>query len=133
MNIFNPYYWLFYIVYKSTKLTTKKELQHIVPSSSVNVFMIGLINYYISFVIYSKILNFFPENIYQFLIILSILPLGLFFLNKFLFFKDEKYKKIEIFFDKNNNLTKVHFIVILFFYLFGSVGALVWAGINYKS
>lgn len=133
MNSFNLYYWLYYIVYKFVKLTSKQQLLNVVPTTSADVFLIGLINYYISFMLYLRVLELFPNNVYLFLAILSIFPIFLFFLNKLLFLKNENYKKIENYFDKKNNFKRIHFILMSLTYLFASLVILVWVGTNYKN
>jgi purine-cytosine permease-like protein len=127
MNIYNPYYWSFYIVYKFIKLTTKKELQDIVPESSTNVFFMGLFNYIFFVYSFSNILSYFPNDYYLFFIVSCIIPICLFFLNRYLFLKDENYKKIEEYFDKKNNLKKNHFILIFIVYILGSIAAMLFA------
>ena len=133
MSILNPYYWLFYILYKFIKLTTKQELQHIVPESSTNVLLIGLTNYLATFFIFTRIFQYFPKNIYSSIIVFSIIPVSLYFINKHLFIKNEKYKEIENYYDKNNKLKKGHFILIAILYLGLSTGMMIWAGINYTN
>lgn len=128
----NPYYYLFYIIYKFIKLTTKEELQDHVPPSAHALFFICLTNNYIAIIISTHAIKFLSSNLILFGIVFSIVPITLYFVNKHLFISDEKYLAIERKYDELNRLTKTHFILLTVLYIVVSIGFMIWAGINYN-
>lgn len=130
MSLYN---FLFYILYKFVKLTTKVELQDQVPSSAHAGLFVCLTNNYATFLIFTGLIQYFPKNIYLSIIIFSIVPIFVHFFNKKLFIANENYKKIEEYYDKNNKLKKVHFILIAVLYIILSIGTMILAGINYAN
>lgn len=129
----NPYYYLFYLIYKFVKLTTKKELQDQVPKAALASLFFGLINYYAAVIIIINPFQYIHYSV-QLLIIIFILPLIiLYFLNRYFFLKNGKYEEIEQYYDRTNKLKKIHFILITALYMALSIGAMVGAGIFYSS
>lgn len=129
----NPYCYLFYIIYKCVKLTTKSDLQDLVPESTNNAFVFGATNYYLTFIIVINPFQYVNYNFNLFAVVFIIPIAILYFLNKKLLISNEKYKQIEVHFDKTNKLKKIHFILITGLYMFGSIAAMIWAGINYSN
>lgn len=129
----NPYYYLFYIIYKCVKLTTKENLQHLVPESSTNVLLFGITNYFGVTLTLTKVIQFFPINKILFLLLFSTFPIILYFINKSLFLYNSNYKKIEEYYDKTNRLKKIHFILITIAYMAFSIILMILAGIKYAA
>jgi purine-cytosine permease-like protein len=130
MNIYN---YLFYILYKCVKLTTKQDLQPLVAQSTTNVLLFGITNYYLAILIFVNPFQYISYNILL-LIIIFVTPLiSLYFFNKRFFLRNEKYKEIESLYDNQNKLKKVQFILITALYMSGSIGMMIWAGINYAN
>lgn len=126
----NPFYYLFYIIYKFVKLTTKKELQDQVPSAALAGIFIGLTNNYVALILYTKITHHFESDIFSSVVIFSLFPILIYFLCRRLLIRDEKYISIEVHFDEKNKLSKIHFIFISTLYLVGSIGLMIWSGVN---
>lgn len=129
----NPFYYLFYIIYKFVKLTTKKELQYKVPSAALAGVFIGVTSNYVALVLYSKITHHFESNIFTSIVVFSLFPIFIYFLCRRLLISDEIYLSIETHFDKKNKLSKIHFIFISILYLVGSIGLMIWSGVSYTN
>lgn len=128
----NPYTYLFYILYKFIKLTTKDELQEQVPKSATSLYLVCLTNNYAALIIGTKMIKYFPSNLVLTILVFAIVPIIIYFINKSLFFDNENYLKIEAKYDRKNSLKKVHFVTIATLYIVASIGLMVWAGINYN-
>lgn len=129
----NMYKYLFFILYKCVQLTTKQDLQHLVPQSTTNVFLFGVTNYYLAFLIFVNPFQFLTYS-FPILMLIFVTPLiSLYFFNKRFFLKNENYKEIESLYNNHNNLKKKHFILITALYMLGSIGMMIWAGINYAN
>jgi hypothetical protein len=128
----NPYNYLFYLIYKFIKLTTKEELQPHVPESASSLYLICLTNNYAALVISTNTAKYFPSNLIFGILVFAIVPIIIYFLNKSLFIDNENYLDIEVNYDKKNSLRKVHFIIITVTYILVSIGFLIWSGINYS-
>lgn len=133
MKKFNLYYYLFYIIYKFVKLTTKQELQDQVPSSAHAGYFIGLNSNLLTIFIFTRILRLLPKDYISFAVVYVIISVSLYYFNKYLFLKNEKYKEIESYYDKSNKFKKTHFILIAVFYMIFSIGTMILAGIYYKA
>jgi hypothetical protein len=129
----NPYTYLFYIIYKFIKLTTKEELQEHVPKSATSLYLICLTNNYAAIVIATKAVKYFPLNLIFEILVFAIVPIILYFLNKSFFIDNENYLDIEATYDKKNSLKKGHFIIITVSYIVTSIGFLIWSGVTYKT
>lgn len=128
----NPYTYLFYIIYKFIKFTTKEELQDHIPKSATALYLICLTNNYAVIIIGTKIINYFPSNLILTILAFAIVPAILYFVNKSLFIDNQNYLEVESKYDKKNSLTKTHFIVITILYIIASIGFMIWSGVNYK-
>lgn len=128
----NPYNYLFYIIYKFVKLTTKEELQQDVPKSASSLYLICLTNNYAAIVISTKAVKYFPSNLFFGILVFAIAPIIIYFLNKSLFIENENYLDIEVNYDKKNSLKKPHFIIITVIYIIVSIGFLICSGVNYN-
>jgi hypothetical protein len=129
----NPYTYLFYLIYKFIKLTTKEELQEHVPKSASSLYLICLTNNYAAIVIATGAVNYFPLNLIFGILVFSIVPIIVYYINKSLFIDNENYLNIEATYDKKNSLKKGHFIIITVSYILGSIGFLIWSGIMYQN
>jgi hypothetical protein len=128
----NPYTYLFYIIYKFIKLTTKEELQEHVSKSASSLYLICLTNNYAAIVITTKSVKYFPSNLIFGILVFAIVPIILYFLNNSLFIDNENYLDIEDTYDKKNSMKKGHFIIITVSYIVLSIGFLIWSGVNYN-
>jgi hypothetical protein len=79
------------------------------------------------------VIQFFPINKILFLLLFSIFPIILYFINKSLFLYNSNYKKIEEYYDKTNRLKKIHFILITITYMTFSIILMILAGITYAA
>lgn len=129
----NPYTYLFYIIYKFIKLTTKEKLQEHVTKSASSLYLICLTNNYAAVVISTKGVKYFPSNLFFGILVFATVPTIIHFVNKSLFIDNENYLDIEAKYDKKNTLKKAHFIIITFIYIVASIGILIWSGVNYNS
>lgn len=127
----NPYNYLFYIIYKFIKLTTKEELQDQVPMSAVSLYLVCLTNNYAALVIGTKVIKYFPSNIVLSIMVFAIVPIILYYVNKSLFIANENYLDIEAKYDARSSLKKIHFIIITVVYIVISIGFLILSGVNY--
>ena len=128
----NPYTYLFYILYKFIKLTTKDELQEQVPKSATSLYLVCLTNNYAALIIGTKVIKYFPSNLVLTILVFAIVPIIIYFINKSLFIDNENYLKVEAKYDRKNSLKKAHFVTIATLYIVASIGLMVWAGINYN-
>ncbi|MEY4011725.1 MAG: hypothetical protein RIT22_849 [Bacteroidota bacterium] len=128
----NPYTFLFYILYKFIKLTTKEEHQEQVPRSASSLYLICLTNNFAAIIIFTKAVKYFSLNLIFQILEFAIVPIIIYFLNKLLFIDNESYLDIEARYDNKNLLKKEHFIIIAVFYIVISVGFLIWSGVNYN-
>jgi hypothetical protein len=110
-------------------LNATEETRVNVPSISRALFLIGLINYYLAFILTIKLFNYIAYSLHLFAIIYIVPIIILYYINEKVF-KEGNYKGIESRFDKKNKLKKTHFILLAVLYLFGSVVTLILAGIN---
>ncbi len=129
----NPYYYLFYIIFKFVKLTTKEELQDQVPSSALASLFFGFTNYLLAIIILINPYKYIPYSLPVFGTIFIGVNVLFYFANRKLLVKDKKYIEIERYYDKKNKLKKIHFILITAFYMLGSIGTMIFAGINYAT
>ena len=129
----NPYYYLFYIIYKFVKLTTKEELQDQAPSSALASLFFGFTNYLLASIILINPFKYIPYNIFAFGIIFIGVNALFYFANRKLIVKDKKYIEIENYYDKNNKLKKSHFILITTLYMLGSIVTMILAGVTYAA
>jgi hypothetical protein len=113
------------------KLTTNEKLQMQVPSSALAGLFVGLTNNYAALLIHTDAIHFFTKNIFLSIITFSVVPIIIYRFNKRLFIANQNFKKIEDHYDVSNKLKKIHFILIAALYLFGSLGMMIWAGLNY--
>jgi hypothetical protein len=127
----NPYTFLFYIIYKFIKLTTKEDLQEHVPKSAFSLYLICLTNNYAILVITTKMVKYFPSNLVFGILVFAVVPIIIYLLNKSLFIDNDNYLDIEVNYDKRNSLKRVHFIIITVVYIVLSIGFLIWTGVNY--
>ena len=130
-NFYTPYHYLFYIIYKFIKLTTKKEDQHLVAESTLNLMIICLTNNIAAMYIYSGIIKYLPDNIYLSVLIFSVAPISLYVISRLLFIRDNSFIDVANYYDKTNDLTKRHFILIGVLYAVVSLGTMILAGIYY--
>jgi hypothetical protein len=127
----NPYYYLYYIIFKFLDLNATSETKVHVSSVSESLLLIGLTNYHLSFILIIKPFRYIDYSIPLFAIILVVPIIALYFVNKQFIIKERKYEIIKNNFDKNNKLTKTHFTFLAILYLVGSIVMMIWAGINY--
>jgi hypothetical protein len=128
----NPYYFLYYILYKCVKLTTRQDLQHLAAESATNILVFGIINYTGSFLIFTKLIKYFPDNLLLTIVIVLTYTLLVYLLNKRFFLHTTQYRMIESFYDEKTKLKKAHFIIFTFIYMALSISLMVLAGINYR-
>jgi chromate transport protein ChrA len=119
--------------YKFVKLTTDKDKQDLVLESSTNAMLAFVSMNILTILIFTKLLSYFPGNKIFFYLLYLVIPVSLFFINKLLFVKGQRYKEIETYYDKKNNLKKGHFILLAVVYMLASIGALILTGIYYNS
>jgi hypothetical protein len=131
MKKINIYKYIFYILYKFIKLTTKKEFQNEVPNATCTLYLICLTQNYATVLIFTKAIQFFPANVLATITLFSIVPITIYFINQNLFIKDDKYVVIENYYDEKNRLGKKSFIGISVAYCLLSIGLMILAGINY--
>ena len=129
----NPFYYLFYIIYKFVKLTTKEELQDQVPSSALASLFFGFTDYLLASIILINPFKYIPYNLPVFGTIFIGVNALFYFANRKLIVKDKKYIEIENYYDKNNKLKKSHFILITTLYMLGSIVTMILAGITYAA
>ena len=127
----NPYHYLFYIIYKFVKLTTKQELQNQVASSAHHTLFFGFTNFFLALVILTNPFRFITYRLSIFAFLLIGINILFFYSSRNSFIKNEKYKDIEKKYDQTNKLKKKHFIPISVLYMIGSIAALIYSGINY--
>jgi len=128
----NIYTYLFYIIYKFIKLTTKAELKDDVPMSAFSLYFVCLTNNYASLLITTKIIKYFPLNLVLTILAFSIVPIIIYLVNESLFIANENYLNLEKMYDKKNTLKKIHFIIITVIYITASICFLIWSGVNYR-
>ena len=133
MTSYTPFHYSFYLVYKFIELTTSKNKQHLVAESTLNLLLICLTNNIAAIILFSRVVIFFPENIYFSITLFSIIPISLYFLCRKLFLKGRKYDNIVKFYNERNVLKKYHFVIITVLYMVLSLATMIWAGINYSS
>jgi uncharacterized BrkB/YihY/UPF0761 family membrane protein len=127
----NPYYYLFYIIYKFVKLTAKEEHQDQVPSSALASFFFGFTNFLLAIIILINPFKYISYSLPVFGTAFIFINILFYLINRKILIKDKKYLEIENHYDKTNKLEKKHFILIAALYMLGSVGLMIWAGINY--
>lgn len=127
----NLYYYLYYVIYKFLSFNATYETTDRVPSVCHYLLLVGLTNYYLSFLLTINLFKYINYN-FPFFAIIFILPIPLlYFFNEKEIIKNHKYKKIIDSFDQKNKLKKLHFIILSVLYLLGSIIAMILAGLNY--
>ena len=128
----NPYQILYYILYKFIKTTTKDSQQDQVKNSTDALFFICLTQNFTMLLILTNLIRLFPSNKFLFGLIFSIVPITMYFFNKWYFTEDDKYLQIENKFDQKLNISKVTFILLSMFYILLTIGGMITAGINFN-
>ena len=131
--IYTPYHYLFYLIYKFVKFTTKSEQQHLVLDATLNALLFSFTGYSITFYIIVGLASLFPADKMLFGMVFITPLILLYIMNRYLFLKKEKYRKIEAHYDQNNKLKKGQFIVIAITYMLFSICTPILAGIHYSS
>lgn len=133
ITIRTPFHFLYYFLYKFIKLTTPNNKQSLVADSALNLLLICITNNGAAIIMETRLVKFFPENIYLSVGLFAIFPIGLYFLSRKLFIQQGRYDDIARYYDQKNDLKKYHFIIFSVFYIVFSLTTMIWSGINYEN